>query len=246
MKKAIGMMFTIGLGVILLLGCQPDYPNCKNDAHCHKGEFCVNNICNQCRNNGDCPQGQECKSGGCSEIPDYCVSNEDCAEGQICRNNSCGPCLQNSHCGDGYVCADGLCIKADCTSDKECPAGLACVNYKCQVNEINPTQLGEGECTLESIYFKFDSSEVDIDMRRILEDNYMCLQKRGGRVTLEGHCDAAGTTEYNMALGERRARVISTLLHKMGMEKEQMRVVSKGEEESTGKNVDKDRRVEFK
>ncbi|MBN2343406.1 MAG: OmpA family protein [Deltaproteobacteria bacterium] len=245
MNKVIGIFMGIGVSM-LILGCQPDYPNCKKDEHCHDGEFCVNNLCQQCRGSEDCPQGQECTGGGCREIPSYCVSNADCAEGQVCRDSSCGPCLQNSDCGDSQVCAEGLCITAECQSDQECPAGLACVNYKCQIDETSTSQLGPGDCVLEPIYFEFDSSEVNDDMRTVLENNFVCLQKRGGKVTLEGHCDAAGTTEYNMALGERRAKVVYKLLERMGIDKGEMRVISKGEEESTGANVAKDRRVEFK
>ena len=108
--------------------------------------------------------------------------------------------------------------------------------------------LGAGDCELEPLYFQFDSSEVTPEMRAVLEHNYDCLLKRSGRVTLEGHCDPRGTTEYNMALGERRARMVHKLLGTMGLEKSRMRVLSKGEEEATGTSEAsraEDRRVDF-
>jgi len=248
MKKIL-FYIVAGFTVSSIIGCQPDYPNCKKDAHCHTGEYCVNNLCQQCRDDGDCGDGQECTQGGCREIPDYCSSNQDCSEGQICRDNTCGPCLQNSECPGNQVCADGLCRTAECQSDSECPAGLYCIDYKCSVDETKNSQLGKGDCELEPIYFDFDSAELSSDMKDTLDDNYACLQKRGGRLTLEGHCDALGTTEYNMALGERRARLIANLLKRMGAESSNLKVVSKGEEEAIGKSEaerKKDRRVDFK
>lgn len=244
-----GIFFAVGAAAMLLaVGCKPDYPSCKKDAHCHEGEYCVNNLCQQCRDNGDCPEGQECAAGACRDIPDYCSGPEDCAQGQICRDNRCGPCLQAGDCADGMVCIDGLCGKAECNTTEDCPAGLSCVNYKCRVDESAASGLGAGDCELEPVYFAFDSSEVDPEMRRVLENNYDCLLERGGRVKLEGHCDSTGTTEYNMALGERRARMAQKLLATLGFDKGNTRVISKGEEEATGVGEEgraKDRRVDF-
>ncbi|MBN2805003.1 MAG: OmpA family protein [Deltaproteobacteria bacterium] len=248
MKKIIFTIFAISMG-LSFAACQPDYPNCKKDSHCHAGEYCVNNLCQQCKDNGDCGEGSECVNGGCSEILNYCAENSDCAGGQICRNNTCGPCLQNSDCQDENVCVDGLCLKAECRADGECPAGLYCINYKCSVDESRNSDLGAGDCELNPVYFDFDSTEISDQMRDVLDDNFACLQKRGGRVTLEGHCDSLGTTEYNMALGERRSRVVGDLLKRMGAAASDLKIISKGEEEATGSNEttrQKDRRVDFK
>ena len=246
MSKKIGIIVSVVFGALLVVGCKPDYPNCEKDEHCREGEFCVNNLCQQCRGDQDCPEGQECSGGGCRDIPNYCATNADCAAGQVCRDNSCGPCISNDECGDGQICADGACIAAECQTDDQCPAGLSCVNYKCVVTE-EAAPAAMPECSLDSVYFEFDSSEVDSAGRGVLDNNFACLQQRGGgQITLEGHCDAAGTTEYNMALGERRARMVHKLMKAMGVEGKNMRVVSKGEEESTGGNQSKDRRVDFK
>jgi len=235
--------------VLFVAGCGPTYPNCKKDKHCHEGEYCVNNRCQQCRDNGDCPEGQECAAGACREIPGYCRDSADCAEGQICRNRRCGPCMTNSDCPSGQVCMDGLCGEAECHSTEDCPAGLSCINYRCRSDQTSSSMLGPGDCVLEPMYFAFDSAEVSSEMRRVMQNNYECLVKRGGRVTLEGHCDPRGTTEYNMALGERRARMVQKLLTAAGLDRGQLRVISKGKEEATGTNEAgwaRDRRVEFK
>jgi peptidoglycan-associated lipoprotein len=123
---------------------------------------------------------------------------------------------------------------------------LSCINYKCKVDNSTVSTLGEGDCTIEPVYFEFDSYEITEKMRSVLEKNFNCLQKKGGKVTLEGHCDAAGTTEYNMALGEKRAKRVAKFLRSLGEESSNMRIVSKGEEEASGPNVPTDRRVDFK
>jgi peptidoglycan-associated lipoprotein len=69
--------------------CGPDYPKCDKDDECHKGEFCINNLCQQCRNNADCPTGQRCAAGACEAIPGYCASSADCGPGKVCENNMC-------------------------------------------------------------------------------------------------------------------------------------------------------------
>ena len=50
------------------------------------------------------------------------------------------------------------------------------------------------------------------------------------RVTVEGHADARGTNEYNLALGDRRARAVMDYMTSLGIGADRMAVVSKGEE----------------
>jgi peptidoglycan-associated lipoprotein len=249
MSKTIGGFMSAAITVLLFCGCGPKYPNCEKDEHCQEGEYCVNNLCQKCRDNGDCPEGQECQDGACREIIGYCSQSADCAEGQVCRANRCGPCLEAGDCDNYKVCIDGVCSEAECRSTNDCPAGLACVNYRCEPDPALSSQIGEDDCEIETVYFEFDSSEVSPDMRRLIEKDYDCLIKRGGSVVLEGHCDPRGTTEYNMALGERRAKVVAKIMQTLGMEPSSIRTISKGEEEATGKDEEgwsKDRRVEFK
>ena len=241
----------IGLSIISLVflttGCLK-YPNCKKDDDCKEAEYCVNNLCQQCRDNGDCGEGQECLDGACTEIPGYCTSSADCAEGQVCRENRCGPCVANGDCAEGQVCMNGVCGKAECTSDDECPAGLSCVNYHCKVVEKVVAQEAP-QCSLEPVYFEFDSSTLTSDMRSKVESNYDCYKTNGGGpLRIEGHCDPRGTTEYNMGLGDRRARIVGKALKTLGVESSSLKMVSKGEEEATGSNEAgwaQDRKVVF-
>ncbi len=234
MMKRFGLFVAFGIFVTLFtIGCKPKYPSCKKDAHCQAGEYCVNNQCQQCRDSGDCGPGKECMQGACRDIPGYCKNSGDCASGQICRNNLCGPCMANGDCPDGKVCMSGTCAKAECMTEDDCPAGLSCINYRCQIPETVTST--SSVCDYNPIYFSFDSSDVDTEMRSNIQYNYDCYQKRGGgSIIVEGHCDPRGTAEYNMGLGDRRARIVSKALNTLGIEQSNIRVVSKGKEEATG------------
>lgn len=248
MKRFSLLVIVAAMGLaVIATGCKPKYPSCKKDAHCHEGEYCINGQCQQCRDNADCALGQSCASGACREIADYCKQSSDCAEGQVCRDKRCGPCLASGDCSDGLTCMDGHCGKAECVSDEDCPAGLDCRGHKCAVQEATP--LAAGSCSLQTVYFEFDSSELSTDQRRLIEENYRCMETLGRNVMLEGHCDPRGTTEYNLSLGDRRARSVAGQLKALGAESGRMDIVSKGEEDATGTSEDawiKDRRVDFK
>lgn len=81
------------------------------------------------------------------------------------------------------------------------------------------------------IHFGFDSYELSAESREILQGKAEFM-KRFPEVTMiiEGHCDDRGTEEYNLALGERRARSAYEFLILLGVEPERMSIVSFGEE----------------
>jgi peptidoglycan-associated lipoprotein len=56
------------------------------------------------------------------------------------------------------------------------------------------------------------------------------LKRWPARINIEGHCDARGTAEYNLALGERRANAVKAYLVELGVPAERITVVSKGKE----------------
>lgn len=72
-----------------VFGCSPSYPKCDQDKDCHKGEFCVNKLCQQCRGDQDCGAGQRCASGACQAVPGYCTSSGQCGVGQDCVEHAC-------------------------------------------------------------------------------------------------------------------------------------------------------------
>lgn len=85
---------------------------------------------------------------------------------------------------------------------------------------------------LDDIYFDFDKSELSAAARASLQKDADWMRKwPSTRVTVEGHADARGTNEYNLALGERRASSIRDYLATLGVTASRVGVVSKGEEE---------------
>jgi peptidoglycan-associated lipoprotein len=89
---------------------------------------------------------------------------------------------------------------------------------------------GEGG-PLADIRFELDSAQLTDAARATLEKHALWLQgQRATSVTIEGHCDERGTTEYNLALGEQRARAAREYLVGLGVDPSRLRVVSYGKE----------------
>ncbi len=81
------------------------------------------------------------------------------------------------------------------------------------------------------IYFGFDVSNVTDEFSAILDAHAKFLNANSQvKVLIEGHADERGTPEYNIALGERRAKAVVTYLENMGVSSDQLSVVSYGEE----------------
>ena len=84
---------------------------------------------------------------------------------------------------------------------------------------------------LEEIHFDFDKADIRDADRPILSRNADSLKKFDFiRVTIEGHCDERGTVEYNLALGERRAKAAYDYLVSLGVPAERLKTVSYGKE----------------
>jgi peptidoglycan-associated lipoprotein len=81
------------------------------------------------------------------------------------------------------------------------------------------------------IYFGYDSSEVLPEYVSVVNAHAAYLASHPNvTVTLEGHCDERGSPEYNIALGEQRARSIANAMRFQGASDSQMQIVSFGEE----------------
>ncbi len=80
-------------------------------------------------------------------------------------------------------------------------------------------------------YFDYDSAEIRGDAKEALRKdanffkNYPTM-----RITIEGHCDERGSTEYNLALGDRRASAVKTYLVGLGIPADRLNTVSYGKE----------------
>lgn len=83
----------------------------------------------------------------------------------------------------------------------------------------------------QTIYFDYDKSTVSAEFIELLEAHADFLVKNpAGKVMIEGHSDERGTPEYNIALGERRAKAVVQYLQNLGVSADQMTTVSYGEE----------------
>jgi peptidoglycan-associated lipoprotein len=89
----------------------------------------------------------------------------------------------------------------------------------------------ESRGLLADIHFDFDSAELRDADRQVLTQNADFLKSHAYiKVTVEGHCDERGTVEYNLALGERRARNAYDYLVSLGVPADRLKTVSYGKE----------------
>lgn len=101
------------------------------------------------------------------------------------------------------------------------------------------------ENLFEPVYFDFDQSFVRPADRPILQDVASYLgDNPGNRLLVEGHCDWRGTTEYNMALGDRRARSVTSYLESLGIDPDRMETVSKGDLEAVTEAGEEEMRLD--
>lgn len=92
------------------------------------------------------------------------------------------------------------------------------------------------------VYFDFDKFNIKPEYRDLLQQKADLMKSYPSiRVRIEGNCDARGTQEYNLALGERRARAVYEYLVMLGVSPSQLETISYGKErpavEGTGPAV---------
>jgi len=103
----------------------------------------------------------------------------------------------------------------------------------------------------EAIYFDFDSALIKRDARPTLQEVGKLLAHNRKEVRIEGNCDERGTTEYNMALGDKRAREAEKYLERLGIPERRISIVTYGSERPKYPGHDetawaKNRRDDFK
>lgn len=85
--------------------------------------------------------------------------------------------------------------------------------------------------TLDTIYFDYNDASIREDSKGVLDKVADVLSKDEAlKIEIEGHCDVRGSTEYNLHLGERRARSVMKYLVAQGVEPKQVMIISYGEE----------------
>ena len=100
------------------------------------------------------------------------------------------------------------------------------------MRQAEMTQMASAAFVNEDVHFAFDSSLLNIEAERILEQKAVWLQDNGdASVQIEGHCDERGTSAYNLALGERRANAVQEYLTVLGVDPSRLSSISYGEEQ---------------
>lgn len=237
--------FFAGL-LLAVAGCKPDYPACDTDKDCKEKEFCVARKCQQCRDSRDCAQGQSCTAGKCSAIAGFCTTKAQCPAGQECIANRCRPCEADNECPSGTICLAGKCGPAQCKKDDDCAQDQDCVGGRCVA--ARATAPAGPPCPLAAVYFGFDQASLSSEATGVLNSNAECLKKANRPVNLTGRADPRGTTEYNLALSDRRAQAVREYLQRLGIDVNRLRPVPRGALDATGTDDAswaKDRRVDL-
>ncbi|HEX8392873.1 MAG TPA: OmpA family protein [Longimicrobium sp.] len=110
---------------------------------------------------------------------------------------------------------------------------------------------GAREALTEIVFFEYDSNDITERAAEILRLKAAVLQANPGvRLRIEGHADQRGSTEYNLALGQRRAEAVRTWLANYGIDADRFTPVSMGKErplvEGDGEDAyARNRRAEF-
>lgn len=114
------------------------------------------------------------------------------------------------------------------------------------------TKSAEAEGKLLAVHFEFDNYAIRDSDKPLLENNAKWLKLNSGvKVQIEGHADERGENEYNLALGDKRAKSVEKYLETLGVKGGRLSTISYGEEKPADQGHSEDawaanRRAEFK
>lgn len=139
--------------------------------------------------------------------------------------------------------------KTDASAQKTADENNSSVNA--QTKAVEQEQKSTAQA-LYTVHFDFNQYTVNDTEKELLAKNAAWLESSPKtRIIIEGHADERGETEYNLALGDRRARSIKKFLQDLGIAQERLSTISYGEEKPAAQGHDEaawtqNRRVEFK
>lgn len=97
--------------------------------------------------------------------------------------------------------------------------------------QLDPLDDPNGELAARSVYFAYDTFDVDTRYRPLVQSHGHYLQAHPQvRIRVEGNADERGSREYNLSLGDKRAQIVARQLEVMGAQAAQVEAVSYGEE----------------
>lgn len=125
---------------------------------------------------------------------------------------------------------------AGCKKETEEPEPEVTTGAEAPPPEPEPVEIEQVSCDLETVYFAFDSAELDSTSLATIQEAVECFRRQGldGGLMLTGACDPRGTEEYNIALGERRASAVRDYMRALGLSSSRISITSVGEEMATG------------
>jgi peptidoglycan-associated lipoprotein len=84
---------------------------------------------------------------------------------------------------------------------------------------------------LKTVFFAYDSFRIDGTENAVIKENAKILKENQNvAIQIEGHCDQRGGIQYNLALGEKRANAIKSILVSLGIEHSRIEIISYGKE----------------
>lgn len=93
------------------------------------------------------------------------------------------------------------------------------------------TAAASGVAQLKDVFFEYDKALIEAEQKAALNENARWLQANSAvRITVEGHCDERGTAEYNLGLGDRRAKAVRDFLLISGVAANRITTISYGKE----------------
>lgn len=108
---------------------------------------------------------------------------------------------------------------------------VACVAMVFGCSQKRKPKAAKAAEGLQKIHFDYDRSNIKAEFEPVLKANAAWMTANSGsKVTVEGHCDERGSTEYNIALGDRRARSAKSYLTKLGVADGRLSTISYGKE----------------
>lgn len=166
-------------------------------------------------------------------------------------------------CAKKTVVSDGTTIQDQATVEAEAKANALAEQERIKTQELQD-QMAKDQALKEAkilaaknrfsnqnIHFDFDSAQLSSMAKLLIKEKAEWLGTNSGvAAVIEGHCDDRGTTDYNIALGERRAIAVKNYLVNLGISGSRLTIVSFGEEKPLDSGTSeeayrKNRRAQF-